>query len=261
MKELSIEEKAKAYDKALERAKELIAKGYDVLMPELFPELKESEDEKTRKEIVGYLKRNLRLEWAAWLERQGEKKPIEEVNGEDYGIDGLWHAQRILENTLGSVDGYQTDDGILDHKAAITAVKKLYKQKHSLSEEDEHRIKLLEALCEDKLCESVPNSTMYEEMKITIDWLKSLRPQPKQKWTEEDKEMFKSLKTLLNNTSCYSCTEGVDKILAWLKSLKQKYTWKPSDKQMEALFVLLPTVCNSNPAFSLYNDLKKLKEE
>ena len=43
------------------------------------------------------------------------------------------------------------------------------------SEEDEHKIKLLEALCEDKLCESVPNSTMYEEMKITIDWINSIK--------------------------------------------------------------------------------------
>ena len=53
----------------------------------------------------------------------------EEYNGEDYGIDSLYHAQRILEKTLGKVDGYQTDDGILSHKCAITAVKKLYEQK------------------------------------------------------------------------------------------------------------------------------------
>ena len=55
----------------------------------------------------------------------------------------------------------------------------------------------------------------------SIKWLKSLKgrvlPQPKQEWDEEDEKMFKSLKTLLNNASCYSCTEGVDKILAWLK--------------------------------------------
>ena len=61
-------------------------------------------------------------EYFAWVEKQGEQKAIEEVNGEDYGIDGLWHAQRILEKTLGSVGGYQSHDGILDHKAAITAV-------------------------------------------------------------------------------------------------------------------------------------------
>ena len=53
----------------------------------------------------------------------------EEYDGEDYGIDSLWHAKNILEKTLGKVDGYQTDDGILDHKCAISAVDKLYKQK------------------------------------------------------------------------------------------------------------------------------------
>ena len=52
----------------------------------------------------------------------------EEYNDEDYGIDGLWHAKNILEKTLGKVDGYQTDDGILDHKCAISAVNKLYKE-------------------------------------------------------------------------------------------------------------------------------------
>lgn len=52
----------------------------------------------------------------------------EEYNDEDYGIDGLWHAKNILEKTLGKVDGYQTDDGILDHKCAISAVNKLCKE-------------------------------------------------------------------------------------------------------------------------------------
>ena len=86
MKELSIEEKARAYDGALERAKELMTKGYDVLMPELFPELKESEDEcveKIRKDIISYLN-NRQItsisesgateKWISWLEKQGEQK-------------------------------------------------------------------------------------------------------------------------------------------------------------------------------------------
>ena len=54
-----------------------------------------------------------------------ESQEADEVNGDDYGIDGLWHAARILEKTLGKVKGYQSDDGILEHKAAITAVKKI----------------------------------------------------------------------------------------------------------------------------------------
>ena len=55
----------------------------------------------------------------------------EEYDGDDYGIDSLWHAKNILEKTLGKVDGYQTDDGILDHKCAISAVDRIYK--HSIA--------------------------------------------------------------------------------------------------------------------------------
>lgn len=62
-------------------------------------------------------------------------------------------------------------------------------------EEDEHRIKLLEALCEDKLLESVPNSTMYGEMRTTIDWLKSLRNRITWKPTEEQ---LKSLQEVID---------------------------------------------------------------
>lgn len=35
----------------------------------------------------------------------------------------------ILEKTLGKVEGYQSDDGILEHKSAIATVKKLCEQK------------------------------------------------------------------------------------------------------------------------------------
>lgn len=44
------------YNKALERARELMDKGYDVLMPEIFPELKESEDERIKETLKGFVK-------------------------------------------------------------------------------------------------------------------------------------------------------------------------------------------------------------
>ena len=58
-----------------------------------------------------------------------KQKPTELPKSEDYGIDGLYAAIDILQKTLGEVDGYQTDDGILEHKCAISAVKELYEQK------------------------------------------------------------------------------------------------------------------------------------
>ena len=87
------EEKAKAYDKALERAKMEMSKDgmkNDViaihLAETIFPELKgESEDERISKEIIEYLERTIphhhrdevlkSKEWIAWLEKQGEQKP------------------------------------------------------------------------------------------------------------------------------------------------------------------------------------------
>jgi len=69
MKELSIEEKAMAYDKALERARNLhkdaIDMGENIRAKQceiIFPELKEmkTEDEKIRKEIIYHIQ-NLKL--------------------------------------------------------------------------------------------------------------------------------------------------------------------------------------------------------
>lgn len=80
MKELSIEQKAKAYDEALK-----VLHKYDganimfsqSLKEEMFPELKESEDEKTRAEIVRFIQMEVENEivgnkWLAWLEKQKE---------------------------------------------------------------------------------------------------------------------------------------------------------------------------------------------
>ena len=77
----TIEEKAKAYDEALK-----VLHKYDganimfsqSLKEEMFPELKESEDEKwIPKEIAKYLKEkgDFRSCWIAWLEKQGEQNP------------------------------------------------------------------------------------------------------------------------------------------------------------------------------------------
>ena len=92
---------------------------------------------------------------------------IEQVNDEDYGIDGLWHAQKILEKTLGKVDGYQSDDGILEHKCAIAAVNKICKQKPAWSEEDEDNLRYSELHFKTFL-----SNTYYDTF---CNWLKSLK--------------------------------------------------------------------------------------
>ena len=174
--------------------------------------------DKNGEDFYGKNKDNV-VEWIRSLANLSQK-PIE-VNGEDYGIDGLWHAQRILEQTLGKVDGYQSDDGMLEHKAAITAVKKLEQQKHiAWSKEDEWHIKSLLTRLED-LCK---NGNTFTQTRFAIsedeDWLKSLKPLSH--WKPSDEQM----KVLKEEVNAWSET-----------SVKHR-------------------VFNG-----LYNDLKKLKEE
>ena len=82
MKELSIEEKAKAYDEAIKRAKELLEIGVKDtrdkrVVLSFFPELKESEDERTRKELINFVNSHLAgfpqcEKYITWLEKQGD---------------------------------------------------------------------------------------------------------------------------------------------------------------------------------------------
>ena len=101
-RELSVEEKAKAYDEAIERAK--CYKGHDVkcAMEYVFPELKETNDEKIRTKLLNLLKELLELggvaqdtwsmndceQFIAWLEKQGDK-------------------DKFIEKELGCIKGYR----------------------------------------------------------------------------------------------------------------------------------------------------------
>lgn len=89
MKELSIEEKAKRYDEALERARKLQENSNGMILKKrlwnIFPELKESEDEEIRKALINVFAMHKHYEVffgvsvediCAWLEKQGEHKPL-----------------------------------------------------------------------------------------------------------------------------------------------------------------------------------------
>lgn len=178
MKELSIEEKAKRYDEALEKAKNYHKQLLDEDNPEwaseiekIFPEFKESEDERIRKELIAIYSVGAKVnaktgdipdrDIVAWLEKQGEQKPA---------------------------------------------------------------------------------------------------------WNEEDKVLLKlSLENLTELKDRFGEEYGkVGDCINWLKSTKQRYTWKPSDKQMAALSDINCTGCLSyagqgQELINLYNDLKKLK--
>ena len=86
------------YKEALERAKQIHlqhkAQCFDV-MAEVFPELKESEDEKIREKIIIALHRDEYMnedeinECVAWLEKQGKQNSVE-IDGDDVEIIEEW---------------------------------------------------------------------------------------------------------------------------------------------------------------------------
>ena len=73
---------------ALLKSQEL-SKEQKEKLENIFPELKESEDEKVRKDIISYIQVANQVipqfqkdKWIAWLEKQGEKKPQRMISAE-----------------------------------------------------------------------------------------------------------------------------------------------------------------------------------
>lgn len=97
MKKLSIEEKAKAYDEAIKKAKYYYGEGKTLeyasdITSYIFPELKESDDERIMGNIIATIHlyygeplEDEAKEMIAWLEKQGEQKI--KTPDESMGID------------------------------------------------------------------------------------------------------------------------------------------------------------------------------
>ena len=81
------------YEEALERAKAGLP------MDEVFPELKESEDERIRKEIIAFIKKNVEFNdaWIAYLEKKKERKPAEWSEDDENHFKACVRAMRTYE--------------------------------------------------------------------------------------------------------------------------------------------------------------------
>ena len=83
-------------------------------------------------------------------------------------------------------------------------------------------------------------------------------------WSEEDDLILETIIDHIIPDKPFIANGFTDKeLVTWLKTLKQRYTWKPSDEQMEALHDLNLTgnisyAGQGQVLIELYNDLKKL---
>ena len=135
VKELSIEEKARRYDEAIEGIQEILSSGQDYIkmsrlqlrLQGIFPELKEDRDERIRKNLIELFHDTVsndeilrdygldKTETLAWLEKQGEQKIAEWSEDDEqyllvcknalaeYQVSNKWDARIIshwLENKL-----------------------------------------------------------------------------------------------------------------------------------------------------------------
>ena len=231
---MNTEEKARAYDEALERAKQVLSNNCTevekLCLECIFPELTESEDERNWKSVErairGFITNPTDAdELLAWLEKQKDSKVVK-------------------------------FDHFREQKPA------------EWSEEDEAiRSWCISDIERAKYCKS---QTKPELCDIEINWLKNLperfNPQPKQEWREEDRDAINgAIRILLDdNNPNFVFPEhsklSVGEIVKRLKSLCP--SWKPNNEQMKALHAASSVSSLGEYVqthlWSLYNDLQKL---
>ena len=213
---MTIEEKAKCYDEAIERAKKIHnehkAQPFDVML-KIFPELEELEDEKIRKELIAWLKNSecqtLPIDRdnaaIAWLEKQGEdKKEIKNFNV----LPGLYKCVHRM------FDG--TPDGRL-----LFEVGNIYK---CLSKHDRAEFEV-----------SYGHSVYLEDPVVCKHFIPfEKQGEQKSAWSKEDIRNIEDIDSVLFYDKDLPEDTCV-RLRNWLKSLRPQSQWKPSDEQIEGI--------------------------
>lgn len=203
----------KKYKEALERARKLLGDlhncGVQVVTKDveaIFPELAESEDEKIRKEL-----KTLFLGWI-----NGENPPL---LAEPCNRYIAWLEKQGKESTI-------LKDQIESLQAALVAKEEAWKIKveklqKSVEWGEEDSNKLHEVIHRLEHLDHFWNKPIDDNL---INWLKSLRPQPKQEFDKEDQETLRFILEDLCDELDETFDEGERKLLnrkiSLLQSLK-----------------------------------------
>ncbi len=231
MKELSIEEKAKRYDEAIKLAKDSFNypsyPGF-IRADVVFPELKKSEDERIREELLNafqnsedsiyiVLTPHKRESFIAWLKKQGEHANFRNkiqigdkvTRNKDGVLVNLSQLKRVAKpaeeyNITGIGSKHATgklSEKIKELKPLNEILEKQCEQKPAWSEEDEKMIRALVSMCDVWATSHQFYTKENKEMEAVKTWLKSLKnrvqPQPKQEWSEEDENNILFLTSII----------------------------------------------------------------
>lgn len=293
----TIEQKARAYDDVIRKLRGMMPNwerlsynGKTFLQDLIYiiPELAESEDEKVRKEIVNYFqcqseeeptRKEIHDKWINWLEKQAERKTPQ------WMIDFLDDYRRKIGCSLDHDEARDVDGKIL----CIMQWLENQGTPAKLSEEEQNKFaKVVLRSCamsfidyldahkyEGKMCvsngecediENAFHNAMWDRLhRYYCKYIEKQGEQKPAEWSEEDETYIEHIITAVKNY--YTDYKGKENpfrkpILDFLKSLKERYTWRPSDEQMDALHYVTNFDYGGHKAtlVSLYEQLKKLKE-
>ena len=265
MKELSIEEKATRYEQAIKVAQRFYNNSVAVTkkgLEDIFPELKESKDERICKALIDYFKWNpngqllnefSNREVFAWLEKQ---KAIDILDEEE---------REFVDN----VDSYRKEVDAAYQKGYDEGVKVTLEKQGEQKPNDEignyDHGKVLESLMSAEMKtpeESLGiDSETYSEI---VD--ECIYGEQKPAWSEEDEKKINYLIALLQDGTIHNpALRTVNEELEnWFKSLKDRVypqnKWKPSDEQMMYLSEAIDVVTRAEK-FSIATALKELREQ
>lgn len=292
----------KKYNEALERDKTLYENANGMILrkwvEQVFPELKESEDERIRQRIIHALHGDVLSteeinQAIAWLEKKGEQKSkmkpkwLYRLEYKDnscglwYNGDGKW----CFESGIGSLDDscktkslpmdyderYKQDGR--DWFSSCTNKEDLL---HWYSKEDAKilmskgfaftRYLATEYHEYEQQTVFIKETSLYRE---EIDFFSLFENQ--KSWSEEDEEirnnciywLEKARKYFEKDEDLIYDKKWIVKCTDFIKSLKDRYAWKPSDEQIMALrWVLnhIPYDSHKEEISGLLEQLKKLRE-
>ena len=292
MKELSIEEKARAYDEALERAKKVNKCEADDREPGtsiceyIFPELCESSDEKIRKALIDgftvmkeskncgktFSNHNIPVaDILAWLEKQGEPKPTDK-NEPKFKVGDKIKTANEESLTITKIDekGYWSKDLFicsfdeeciwdLAEQKPVDKVKPFDKYEGLTDFE-----RTLTDICIGWIGEE-PGWKQYIKdnsdvlLRIAAEKFNSVQVEQRPAWGEEDEKMVNDIIAAID-------TLYYHEMVNWLKSLKTRVgyvdKWEPSEEQMKVLsFYADQNNSRGSILTSLLDDLKKLRNK
>ena len=241
MKELSIEQKAKAYDEGIEKLRRYLDGFSDRISPRkdlevIFPELRELEYEKIRKAILGltYIdgiepiltkcsitKQDIR----AWLEKQAEQKPMKTC-AEYYNKDkGLKMPElSVFQNKLADILMYREYDGPGETEDDIAKGRLEYE---------------------------------LAAIRLSEELLPLAQKEQKPAWSEEDKKNLEKTIWYVENPAPMVVKDSM--LVEWLKSLRPQKQWKPTEEQMNTLELAISDYENGGTYEILSGLLEQLK--